>query len=238
MAARQRYTDVVGQLGSGGLTSGATSHTLDAALTYANGVTVPSLGANEHFLFSILDVSGNVLEVIKATAYNSGTKAMTIERAQEGTSAAARAGSLKLAFSAYPSDFQSGILAALTYSGGTTVSTTSSTIADIDATNLAIAFVVPPSGKVLVTLNGFLTGPNGGSTYNWGLREGATTIVDTIVQFNTGTGQWRQTLAVVITGLTPGASKTYKWAHRMSFGSISTGLNCGEVVTMVVEAVA
>jgi hypothetical protein len=136
-----------------------------------------------------------------------------------------------------------GILAALSYSGGSTatVSTTSSTMADVDATNLAITFDVPASGKVVVTLNGWLAGAGPSTTYNWGLRESTTTVADAIVAFATGSAQFRETVRFLITGLTPGASKTYKWAHRLSSGSNSSGITYGGAnigITMTVESAA
>lgn len=106
MVAIQRYlTDVIGVLGSGGLTNVATTHTF-TSLNYANGTAVATLATDESMLLSILDASGNVLEVVKMTAYNSGTKAATIVRAQEGTTAIAHAGSLNVNSGVYPSDLR------------------------------------------------------------------------------------------------------------------------------------
>lgn len=119
-------------------------------------------------------------------------------------------------------------LAVISYGPATaaTVSTTSATLVDIDATNLAVTFTVPTSGKVLVTLNAWSTGGNT-STYQWGLRNGTTPVVgaDHGINYNTPNTPIRQTALMYITGLTPGASLTWKWAHRLSFGSTAAGVS-------------
>ena len=99
-----RYAGVVGTISSGGLTSGATSHTFTAALTYANGVTVPTLGVNDYFMLSILDSTGLLSEVVKVTAYDSSTKVATLVRGQEGTAGVAHSSGDKVTMGVYASD--------------------------------------------------------------------------------------------------------------------------------------
>lgn len=101
---RLRYAGVVGTVGSGNMTNSATSHTFTAALTYANGVTVPTLTGSDYFMLSILDTSGNLSEVVKVTAYNSSTKAATLVRGQEGTSGVAHTSGDKVTMAVYASD--------------------------------------------------------------------------------------------------------------------------------------
>lgn len=104
--ARLRYVDLSGTIGSGNLTNSATSHTFTAPLTYANGTTVPTLAGSDFFILSILNTAGTaVSEVVKVTAYNSGTGAATIVRGQEGTTGAAHTSGDKVLLGAYPSDF-------------------------------------------------------------------------------------------------------------------------------------
>lgn len=102
--SRLRYAGLTGSIGSGNLTSSATSHTFTAPLTYANGVTVPTLTGSDYFLLTILGSSGALSEVVKVTAYNSGTGAATIVRGQEGTSGVTHNSGDAVTLAAYPSD--------------------------------------------------------------------------------------------------------------------------------------
>lgn len=109
-----------------------------------------------------------------------------------------------------------GMLASTIYDPATKVdaSISSGTFADVDATNLAVAFTVPASGKVLVRLNGYAAaGANG---ISWGLREGTTNLDDRLVRYQDEGGS---SATFVISGLTPDAAKTYKWSHARTVGS-------------------
>jgi len=116
------------------------------------------------------------------------------------------------------------MLAYISYAGGD-ASTASGTIVDADATNLAVTFTAPASGNVLVRLTAQScpdTGANHqGAQHQWGLRESTTTIAGphTISRDVTGNGYAcfvAATVAFKITGLTPGNSYTYKWAHLVT----------------------
>lgn len=102
------------------------------------------------------------------------------------------------------------------------------TLADFDATNLAVTFTVPPSGNVVVRLNGAV-----GSTASsaiWGLRESTTQVGSLQFMAQSTAGIIRVQALVTVTGLTPGDSKTYKWAGKNSGAgttSIYTGGNGG-----------
>jgi hypothetical protein len=118
-------------------------------------------------------------------------------------------------------------LAYVSYGPGSAaaIDTTSSTMADCDATNLAITFTVPASGRVLVTLDGWVAASGSATMYNWGLRESTTTVGDLSVIYSQVDGQRRMRVPFLVTGLTPDASLTYKWAHRLSLGSTSSGIS-------------
>jgi hypothetical protein len=103
--SRLRYAGLTGSIGTGNLTSSATSHTFTAALTYAHGVTVPTLAGSDYFLLTILDSTGALSEIVQVTAYNSSTGTATIVRGQEGTSGVAHTSGDKVTNAAYPSDF-------------------------------------------------------------------------------------------------------------------------------------
>lgn len=91
------------------------------------------------------------------------------------------------------------------------------TLAAIDTTNLRITFTVPASGAVIVSMSGYLTLDN--TEAQWGLLEGASTVTGSLGQIGFGALNARVTYRVRISGLTPGASKTWDWAHRESFNA-------------------
>jgi hypothetical protein len=103
-----------------------------------------------------------------------------------------------------------------------TYATTSTAFVDADATNLAVTFTVPSNGKVIIRLTALAQiAPASGSNNWWALREGTTTIKQRQA-INSQGGLRVTTVPFVVTGLTPGASKTYKWAHRVLSGTTST----------------
>lgn len=105
----------------------------------------------------------------------------------------------------------------------TSTSTTSTTGADIDATNLTITFTAPKSGKVLVTLNACCYQSNSGVYYMWVLRTtGGSNVAGTKRQVTATTTVQRQTAHIYITGLTAGASTTYRWGHLVSANTGTT----------------
>jgi hypothetical protein len=102
--------------------------------------------------------------------------------------------------------------------------TSGTSLADVDATNAVVTFTAPASGNVLVRLTGQAgTSTTAGSQYQWGLRESTTNIAGptTVLRMaGSGTALVAGASAVfVITGLTPAASYTYKWAHASSAGT-------------------
>lgn len=139
-----------------------------------------------------------------------------------------------------------GVLGTTSYdpASTTTYTTTSSTLADVDATNLGVTFIAPASGVVVVQLSARWLTNGGNAETHWGLRE-STTNVGGLAQISSGqniagTFQWRSA-AIKVSGLTPGSSHTYKWAFKVQGGlthSISAGQSAASegAMTMIVTA--
>lgn len=95
--------------------------------------------------------------------------------------------------------------------------TSTTTFVDADATNLAITFTVPASGQVHVRLAAPASA-TAGQWGQWALKEGATLVTEPA--FVTQSALSFKTCEFVISGLTPDAVKTYKWAQRTTGGTI------------------
>lgn len=245
--ARLRYVDLSGTIGSGNLTNSATSHTFTAPLTYANGTTVPTLAGSDYFMLSILTTAGTgISEVVKVTAYNSGTGVATIARAQEGTTGVSHTSADKVQLAVYPSDMGgagTGILAYCTYAPSfNQYSTTSGTAADVDSTNLKVTFTAPPSGSVMVHMNAYCQMYGSVTAGDWLLRDGSTTVTGSQRQmaYDASTAATFSTLNYqnIITGLTAGTSYTWKWGWLRSFGAATVFLAVGPTLpgTMTIHA--
>lgn len=79
---------------------------------------------------------------------------------------------------------------------------------------------------MLITLSGHPTTNNASGQGYWGLREGSTLIGNPL--FVAHQAQQEQVSAhFLITGLTPGASKTYKWAQAVLNGAHQSILYVG-----------
>lgn len=117
--------------------------------------------------------------------------------------------------------------------------TTTATQADVDATNLVVTFTVPASGVVLIEVEG-LSESVSGAGHVLSIREGSTTLQTAMVGGTAYYGHTRVTFRV--TGLTPGASKTYKLGHARLTGSgtatLYTGGNAGTSGNAIIRAVA
>jgi hypothetical protein len=136
-----------------------------------------------------------------------------------------------------------GLLAAVSYGPAVqaSVNTSSATMADIDASNFTVTFTAPPSGKVLITVGAWIGALANATIYDWGLREGSTTIADRLFLYNIGAMQGTYTISFLITGLTVGSSHTYKAAHRNSTGPGPSGIQWtagSQEAWMTVQAVS
>lgn len=123
---------------------------------------------------------------------------------------------------AAPAGGSAELLAAIAYAHATvdtSLSTTSTTAVDVDATNLAVTFTAPASGIVLVDLNALCFRQTGGFQC-WGLREGTTDIVAPVAI--TSTDQTvRLGVTLRLSGVSAG-SHTYKWSWKQSAAGTST----------------
>ena len=132
------------------------------------------------------------------------------------------------------------LLASLQYFPATETGypTTSPVFADLDATNLAITFVVPGSGAVIVRQEA-LTLPQTTGYLSWNLRDAAGNVANTPVRVAGGGAQQLRSLASrKVTGLTPEATVTWKWGQaRSGSGTLQTyvGAADGEVGPAVME---
>jgi hypothetical protein len=113
----------------------------------------------------------------------------------------------------------------------TEVSTTSGTYADVDATNMVVTFTAPPSGSVIVqmTARAVVGGGAGVSAeLGWNLRDGSSDVSGSAMSvIYAGTGIFVATRPLyikAITGLTPGASYTWKLGHARLNSTTGTAL--------------
>lgn len=105
--SRLRYNDLAtGASGStvtlalgASLTSGATAVTFNAALTYDNGIAVPTLAGTDYIPLHILDSNGHLSETVWLTAYTAAATSGTITRGQEGTTGIAHSSGDKIVHS-------------------------------------------------------------------------------------------------------------------------------------------
>lgn len=130
----------------------------------------------------------------------------------------------------------SSLIARTVYNPGTQVqyATTSATHGDVDATNLTVTFVVPSSGIVRVFLSARIAA--GSATgLAWSLREGASVVAGNDVGYNSV--EQRAHAIFYVTGLTPGASVTYKWGQARTVGSGGAETRAGGTNTQAGAAV-
>ena len=98
----------------------------------------------------------------------------------------------------------------------TDVATVSTAGENIDATNLTVTFTVPSSGRVLVALSA-LAYTSGGDQYWWCLRTtGGANVSGTKGLTTSATFGTKIYHRVLVTGLTPAASVTYRWGHGVN----------------------
>lgn len=113
------------------------------------------------------------------------------------------------------------ILALKQYTPGSdsTVHNTTNTTTgeDVDATNAAVTFTAPASGKVLVTISAFCAQNSSGVGY-FQIREGSTVLAEWRGVSGTAFSETHPTVMALLTGVS-GGSHTYKMGHRVSGGN-------------------
>lgn len=169
-------------------------------------------------------------EVVMVTKHDSAATWAQIVRAQEGTTARAHTnsgGGADWGHGPFASDIPRAgmLLASKVYEpANLTIDVTSTTGVDLDATNLAVTFVVPPSGSVLVRLTAGAA-MNSAANGWWTVREATTELKQGLVADTTGIHG--KTRAFVISGLAPGASLTYKWGGKVASGTLTNYIGTG-----------
>lgn len=109
-----------------------------------------------------------------------------------------------------------GLLAATQYNPGTFVqySTTSTTLVDVDATNLVITFTAPASGAVILVLSAMTANSSASQITYWSVADLEALLINGPSRIDL-----RGVYRVRVTGLTSGTSYTYKWRFRTTGGS-------------------
>lgn len=104
-----------------------------------------------------------------------------------------------------------------------TVNMSSTTLTDIDGTNLITPSINVRTGKLLFVFEACTTGSSG--EHYWGVREGAADIGQAKIQQSGLSVGYRTTMSLLITGLSI-AAHTYKWAQRAR-SAVSVGTTWG-----------
>lgn len=118
----------------------------------------------------------------------------------------------------------SALLAVNSYSPGSAGSftTTSATLADVDAANMAITVTIPANGQFLMRLTAFCDIDVNGNQYRWSLRVASSDVSGaggTVSRNDSGSSC---TLSFIVTG-TPNSTVTYKWSHSATQTPSATG---------------
>lgn len=133
---------------------------------------------------------------------------------------------------------KTGLIARTSYVPAVSVlyTTTSSTFTDVDATNLVLPFTVPANGKILIRLEGwaFITGA---TAMAWNLREGSSDLASSERIVSVSTVATRVSTTILRTGLTPGASLTYKWGYASADNTNNARIRAGAVAFPSITAV-
>ncbi len=214
---RARFNSLGGLVEDNPLTSGATT------LTSAGLIPMGVIDSTNHAVV-VIDPDGieGAPEIAYVTTHAASAGSATVLRAQEGTVAIQRSQGIPWVHSATIKDFDgsgggTGLIGLTSYNpvAATVVANNSLTFADVDATNLVVAFTAPPSGKVLVRLSAAANADNGGAQVcMWNLRSGSSDLAGTSVWVTGLSQSWLgASRSIPMTGLTPGTSYSYKWGQ-------------------------
>lgn len=128
-----------------------------------------------------------------------------------------------------------GLLAGKNYDPAAAVTKATSALlamTALDTTNLRLTFTVPASGAVLVRLRGTIHGATTMPSVLLGVLEGSTVIcrqapIGGLVNTAVATAMIGVEASFVVTGLTPGAAKTWDAAYGVETIVASTGIKYG-----------
>lgn len=233
---RKRQLGVGGLVEDAPLSSGATLLTSGGLAAITGGVA-----STEHMaiVFDPENPSFEVAYITDLTAGTGATGATGLLRGQEGTTPQQWPQDTPWVHGPTLRDIETGSLIGFTqYRNGsdTLISTASTSDVDMDATNLAVSFIAPVSGKVLVRLACFFDNNLGGNSY-WKIREGASSLAAQLMSYSS-LHEYMGVAVFEVTGLTPGAHHTYKWGGVVGSGTMRlyTGPTYG-AATMEVVAI-
>lgn len=223
---------------AGALSSGMTVG--DTVMSSAALADLAVIDATNHaaIILFVADSNGRITakEIIYVTAHTAAATTATVARGQEGTVALAWASASKWVHAATAKDFDgagggSGLIAMTAYNPGVKVVATrnSLTFADLDATNLAVTFVAPPSGKVMVRLSASAFTDIGGNEHLWNLRDAVGDVAGTTVGCTSNSSNFNGVTRVIQkTGLTPGTTYTWKWGWAVgTVGGVGSRIQYG-----------
>jgi hypothetical protein len=208
----------------------AYSTTLDGAVDADDTTFVvidsPPAELSVPFKFRVVAEGANENEICTATAIGgTGNKTWTVTRASEpwngDSSATAHATGATIEQNLTIGTLRGSTdllgLTAYAATGDNTISVTTTTDADVDATNLQVTFVAPPSGNVLVKISSLYN--DGNNNAHWTIRESTTTLGDAYMS-STVFKAYRGTATIYVTGISAG-SHTYKMGAYTSAGTMS-----------------
>lgn len=115
------------------------------------------------------------------------------------------------------------LLTSASYAHTTTITSTQTgaNLDDVNASNLVVSFVVPPSGAVIVSLSAVALCAIADNYYTrWGVNNGSTTVAEARVTAEASAT--RHACRFKVTGLTPGTATTWKWGHGVSAAGTTT----------------
>lgn len=255
LALLKRQLDQIGNPSSGsGTVSGSLSSSGSGGATASTGQVAATIGDAPGYLFDKIAVGGGIAKSLVGTAPSQqlrlqGTGGTLDGLSDVDTSTVPPTNGQALVYDlasllwkpgAGGAGGGGGILALVNYDPATagTSAVSGTTIADLDATNQAITFTMASTGTVLVGVSVLVGSSLSGGDPSGiiGLREGSTTVAETMI-LNGTNGIGRRTVWFSVAGVTAGVH-TYKLAGRLAttggnytvyFGA-STGVRGGVVL--------
>ena len=119
----------------------------------------------------------------------------------------------------------------------TTLSTSSTTFTDLDATNLVVTFTVPSSGAVLLSQTGVTRTSGTSLSVRFNARDSVGNVAGTEVAATVNSNRVGVVVLRSVSCLTPGAVLTWKWGWRVSAsgtGTILHGPTFGAILMQVI----